>query len=217
MRRNNRYSNEETTFVIRNEEPSLNLLNGTLLGGIENNDPRSIWFTNEVYPDTVATALQQIININYLDDQEELRAALSGQTYIRHPIKLFVSSYGGNVYDGLGLVGLIRASKTPVHTYAIGKVMSMGFILAISGHKRFAYAHTSYMFHSLSSVHWGKFSELQESVIEDERLQAKLDGLTTSLTNIEQERLNEVHVKKLDWYFDSEEALSFNCVDELIV
>ena len=82
---------------------------------------------------------------------------------------------------------------------------------------RFAYPHTSYMFHSLSSVHWGKFSELQESIIEDERLQAKLDGITTTLTNIEQERLDEVHVKKLDWYFDSEEALGFNCVDELIV
>ena len=216
MRKNNRYSNEETTFVIRNEEP-LNLLNGPLLSGVENNDPRSIWFTNEVYPDTVATALQQIININYLDDQEELRAALSGQTYIRHPIKLFISSYGGNVYDGLGLVGLIRTSKTPVHTYAVGKVMSMGFILAISGHKRFAYPHTSFMFHSLSSVHWGKFSELQESVIEDERLQSKLDGITTSLTAITQDRLDEVHVKKLDWFFDAEEAISLKCADELIV
>lgn len=184
--------------------------------GNSETDPRAIWFTSEVYPETVAQAIQQISKINYIDDQKEKQAYIEGQSYIRHPIKLYVSSYGGSVYDGLGLIGIIRSSKTPVHTYAVGKVMSMGFVLAISGHKRFAYPHTSYMFHSLSSFSFGKFMELVECVEEDRRLQAKLDLLTTSVSSITQERLQEVHERKLDWYFDSEEALKLNCVDEIL-
>lgn len=216
MRRHIKSNAEEaSTIILKNEEVLSPLSFATSLGGFEG-DPRAIWLTTEVYPDTVATVIQQIDNINFEDSKKEKEYLLDGQHYTRHPIKLYISSYGGSVYDGLGLVGAIQASKTPVHTYAVGKVMSMGFILAVSGHKRFAYPHTSYMFHSLSSVHWGKFSELQESVIEDGRLQAKLDGLTTSLTRITQDRLNEVHEKKLDWYFDSQDALDLKCVDEIV-
>lgn len=211
-----RRMSEEQQLVIMSEPATANFGGISLDSTLTDSDPRSIWFTSEVYPETVAQAIQQIIAINYEDEQKEKQCALDNQTYVRHPIKLYISSYGGSVYDGLGLVGLIRSSKTPVHSYAIGKVMSMGFILAISGQKRFAYPHTSYMFHSLSSVHWGKFSELQESVQEDARLQAKLDLLTTSLTDITQERLNEVHEKKLDWYLDAEEALALGCIDEII-
>lgn len=211
-----RMSEEQQQLVIMSEPATATLGGLSLDTSMTDSDPRSIWFTSEVYPETVAQAIQQITAINYADDQKEKQYTLDDQTYVRHPIKLYISSYGGSVYDGLGLVGVIRSSKTPVHTISIGKVMSMGFILALSGHRRFAYPHTSYMFHSLSSVHWGKFSELQESVQEDTRLQAKLDLLTTSLTTITQERLNEVHEKKLDWYLDAEEALALGCFDELI-
>ena len=179
-------------------------------------DPRSIWLSNEIYPDTVAPIVQEITNINYQDDLEEKRAALSGQTYVRHPIKLYISSYGGSVYDGLGLVGAIQSSKTPIHTISFGKVMSMGFLLSVVASKRITYPHTSYMVHSLSNVSFGKFGSLVESVQEDARLQKKIDDLITANTFIKQPQLDEVHSKKLDWYLDSEEALALGCVDEII-
>lgn len=215
---NRRRASEDQTIVISQEPTSLASLD-TLLGvnaiGGDAVEFRTIWFTQEFYPDTVASAIQQIQSINNSDDEKERKAISEGQSYIRHPIKIYVSSYGGSVYDGLGLIGLIKSSKTPIHTYAIGKVMSMGFVLAVSGHKRFAYPHTSFMVHSLSSVHFGKFSELQESMQEDERLQTMLDAIITSKTRITQERLNEVHEKKLDWYFDTVDAVELGCVDEV--
>ena len=211
-----RKSNEDQITLIKSEDffQPLQLPAGLNLGA--ESDPQAIWLSTEVYPDTIATVVQQINNINYVDNQKEKEAALSGQAYIRHPIKLYISSYGGSVYDGLGLVGVIRSSKTPVHTYTFGKVMSMGFILAISGHKRFTYPHTTYMFHSLSAAHWGKFSELEESVLEDGRLQAKLDGITTTYTAIEQSRLDDIHSRKLDWYIDVDDALALGCVDGVL-
>ena len=94
--------------------------------------------------------------------------------------------------------------------------MSMGFMIAVSGHKRYSYPHTSYMFHSISDNAWGKFSELVESVEEDRRLQHKIDTLVTTRTKITQDRLDEVHSRKLDWYFDAIDAIELNVVDEIL-
>lgn len=213
---NRRSESDQQVIMVKQEEATFPPLGMDLgLGGVSG-DPRAIWLTNEVYPDTMAPVIQQIHDINYQDSRKEKEAALDGQIYVRQPIKLYVSSYGGSVYDGFGLVGAILSSKTPVHTYANGKVMSMGFVIAVSGTKRFAYPHTTYMFHSVSSVAWGKFTELEESVEESRRLQQKIDTLTTTKTKISQERLDEVHTTKYDWYFDALDALELNCVDEII-
>ena len=211
-----RSETEPQVFMVKQEEPMILPNFGLDIGSSFESDPRSIWLTTEVYPETIATVIQQIHTINYQDTRKEKEATLDGQIYVRPPIKLYVSSYGGSVYDGFGLVGAILASKTPVHTYATGKVMSMGFVLAISGKKRFAYPHTTYMFHSVSDTAWGKFTELAESVEEDRRLQTKIDTLTTTRTNITQERLNDIHLRKFDWYFDAIDALELNCVDEIL-
>lgn len=215
--KHNRPRAEETPIIMVQQEtqslPNLGL--GLGLDGVSG-DPRSIWLSTEVYPDTITPVIQQILDINYEDSIKEKEAKLNDQIYVRHPIKLYVSSYGGSVYDGFGLIGAISSSKTPVHTYAVGKVMSMGFMIAISGVKRFAYPHTTYMYHSVSSVAWGKFSELEESLEETARLQHKIDNIVVARTKIEQSRMTEVHKQKLDWYFDANDALELNCIDEII-
>lgn len=205
---------EQQVVMIKQEEPIISPTLGLDFG--YDDDPRAIWLTTEIYPDTVMSVVQQIYNINYKDAKKEKEYASEGNVYIRQPIKLHVSSYGGSVYDGFSLIGAIISSKTPVHTYAVGKVMSMGFMIAISGHKRYSYPHTSYMFHSISDHAWGKFSELVESVEEDRRLQHKVDTLVTTRTKITQERLDDVHSRKLDWYFDAIDALELDVVDEII-
>lgn len=203
-------------MVQQDSTPNLSSLLGAGASSLNSGDPRSIWFPTEVYPETITNIVQDIQAINYEDDIKEKEALLNNQTYIRHPIKLYVSSYGGSVYDGLGLIGIMRSSKTPVHTYSFGKVMSMGFLIAISGKKRFTFPHTTYMYHSVSSISWGKFAELEESVEEVARLQKIIDTLTSENTLITQETMDEVHRTKLDWYFDAAEALSSKCVDEII-
>lgn len=212
-----RSEQDQQVVMIQQQEPSYLPSLGLDLGSSFNEtDPRAIWLTTEVYPETIATIVQQIQNINYIDEKKEKEYLMEGQTYVRPPIKLYVSSYGGSVYDGLGLIGIIKKSKTPIHTIAFGKVMSMGVLLAISGHVRFSYPHTTFMIHSISSGNFGCYQELKESLEEDTRLQEKLDSIITSSSNITQERLNEVLVKKLDWYFDADQALEFKMINEII-
>lgn len=211
-----RMSEEQQQLVIMSEPATATFGGISLDTSMTDSDPRSIWFTSEVYPETVAQAIQQITTINYADDQKEKQYALDDQTYVRHPIKLYISSYGGGVLEGLGLISVIQSSKTPIHTIAVAKVMSMGFAITLSGHKRFAYRHTTLMCHSISSMIDGKLSQLNEAVEFDNLLQARLDKIIMETSSISKEQLDDMHSRKLDWYLDTEEALALGCIDEIL-
>lgn len=217
MKRMKRSSEEEAQVImIESGASSAPVSNLSGFSDVNKLDPRAIWFDTEVYPDTVSPIIEQIISINYEDDRKEKEYAIDGQTYTRTPIKLYVSSYGGSCYDGLGLIGAMKSSKTPVHTYAVGKVMSMGLFIAVSGHKRFSYPFTTYMYHSVSSFAFGKFQELKEDVEEVERLQTLVDDHLISVSSFTKEQIQDIHTRKQDYYIDATKALEFNMVDEII-
>ena len=59
----------------------------------------------------VEEVIKDIFEINFDDDEKEEIY----KEWKRTPIRLFINSYGGSVYDGLALIDVIRRSKTPVH------------------------------------------------------------------------------------------------------
>ena len=65
----------------------------------------------------------------------------------KRPIKLYINSPGGDIYEGFALIDAIRLSKTPVYTYNVGVCASMGFLIYIAGHKRFTFPHAMYLLH----------------------------------------------------------------------
>lgn len=217
MKRNKLRRSEEQYIVLESEPQSSSIDFGSL-GSVDSisSDPRAIWLTSDIYPETVYNIIKDIVRINYEDDRKEKEYAIDGQSYTRTPIKLYISSYGGSCYDGLGIIGAIKSSKTPVHTYSVGKVMSMGLFIAVSGHSRFTYPHTTYMYHSVSSMSWGTVKDLEESAEETRRLQTVLDDHLLSFSTYTQEQLTSIQDKKQDHYISATEALALGMVDEVI-
>lgn len=136
----------------------------------------------------------------------------------RKPIRIFINSYSGIVYDGSGIVSAIERSKTPVYTITDDYVMSMGLGLAIfiAGHKRFCGKYANFMYHELSTIAIGKNQEIERVSQENRRLQKMYDELITSRTHIKQSKLNSIKKKGLDWFFGAEEALELGVVHEII-
>ena len=69
-----RFNNEDQQqSIIVMQEPSSHIggIQSVGLGLSMEEDPRSIWFTSEVYPETVIPVIQQIQSINYADEQKE--------------------------------------------------------------------------------------------------------------------------------------------------
>lgn len=136
--------------------------------------------------------------------------------YTPKPIKIYIDSYGGYVYQILGLISVMETSKTSIHTICTGTAMSCGFVMLISGHKRFAYKHSTMMYHQVSALKYGKMKDLEESVFESKRLQKKIEELTLEKTKITEKLLKKNYKKKQDWYMTSKEAKKLGVIDEIL-
>jgi len=110
----------------------------------------------------------------------------------------------------------MEKSVTPIHTLAVGAAMSCGFMILISGHKRFGYRHSTPLYHQVSTGFWGKVKDMEESLEETKRLQKKIEDITLEKTSISKKRLKEVLKNKIDWFMTAEEALQLGVIDEIL-
>lgn len=95
--------------------------------------------------------------------------------YSPKPIKIYIDSYGGAVYQCYGLLSIMDSSKTPIHTIVTGAAMSCGFMMLIHGHKRFAYPLSTPLYHQIGGGAIGKSKDIEEEYVEMKRLQTKLE------------------------------------------
>jgi ATP-dependent Clp protease protease subunit len=178
---------------------------------------RNIYFTKQFQQSSIAEIVESINRINEDDEQlaEKYKQYLDVE-YKPRPIKIFIDSYGGYVYQCFGLLSTMDNSKTPIHTIVTGAAMSCGFMMAIHGHKRFALKNATLMYHQVSSGAWGKLAEMQEDIKETERLQKKIMEMTVQRTKIPLATLEENFKCKIDWFMDAEESLRLGAIDEII-
>jgi len=177
---------------------------------------RQLHLAQQVDQASINTITKAILEINEDDVYIAKLSEVHGFTYKPKPIELYIDSYGGHVYQCLGLLGIIDKSEVPVHTVVTGCAMSAGFLIAISGHKRFAYDQATFMYHQVSAGAFGTLKEMEEEVIEVKRLQAIIEQHTKSKTKITDKDLEKCYEKKRDWYLTSKQALKHGVVDEII-
>jgi ATP-dependent Clp protease protease subunit len=177
---------------------------------------RELFFNKQVDQSTIGEITQKIIDINNDDEHLTKLYSIYGLDYKPEPIKIYIDSYGGYVYQCFGLLSVMERSQTPIHTIVTGCAMSCGFMMLISGHKRFAHKLSTPLYHQVSSGAWGTVKELEESVEESKRLQKILENIVKDKTNITKKQLREILDTKKDWFMSSDEALKLGVVDEIL-
>jgi ATP-dependent Clp protease protease subunit len=186
---------------------------------------RTITIFNDVDESTMSSAVEKIVQINQEDEawirnvysSMEASGAKFSPTTIEMPhIQILLSTYGGNVYDGLSLYDAIKNSKTDVDITCFGKIMSMGIVILLSAKTRKAYRNTTFMIHELSSGVIGKLADMEESIDEAKRINRVLFDIIEKETKITHSWLKEIYNKKKDWFFTAEEALEIGLITEII-
>jgi ATP-dependent Clp protease protease subunit len=186
---------------------------------------RTITLFNDVDESSVSSAVEKIVQINQEDDawirnvysSMEASGAKFSPTIIEMPhIQILLSTYGGNVYDGLSLYDAIKNSKTDVDITCFGKIMSVGIVILLAAKTRKAYRNTTFMIHELSSGVIGKIADMEESIDESKRINRVLFDIIEKETKITHSWLKEIYNKKKDWYFTAEEALEIGLITEII-
>ena len=179
-------------------------------------EDRNIYLSDQITQESVSGVIEKIITINDADDFIDKKGELYNFKYDRRPIKLYIDSYGGSVYQCLGLISVMERSKTPIHTICTGVAMSAGFMILISGHRRFAHKYSTPLYHQASSFVFGELKNIEENIVEMKRLQDLLEAMVLEKTDIKKARLKQVYVEKLDWYLSAKEALDNNVIDEIL-
>ena len=130
------------------------------------------------------------------------------------PIRLFIHSYGGDLEQANFFCDLVQSSRIPIITIAMGVAMSAGFLIFLSGHKRYAFKHTQLMVHSGSAAFQGTAEQIEEAQKNYKKQIEEMKTYILEKTTIDEKTFNKN--KNKDWYLSSDELLKYHVIDEII-
>ena len=136
------------------------------------------------------------------------------ETEVPAPIHLHISSYGGSVFAGFSSIDYILKSKVPVITIIDGCAASAATMMSICGATRLMHEHAFMLIHQLSSVSWGKYEELKDSMQNNDLLMETIKKLYIERTKIPKKQLEEM--LKRDLWWDAKTCLQYGLVDDII-
>ena len=165
-------------------------------------------YLEDVNPDA-ASGIEMIIRFwNNYDNELGLKPEE------REPIKLFIDSWGGHLTAAFTIINAIELSKTPVWTINIGAAYSAGFFIFITGHKRFAYGLSSFLFHegSTGTDHMDAHKFRNQADFYSKQLK-QLKAHTLKYTKLTEE--DYAKIQKDDYWLTAEEAIEKGVADEI--
>jgi len=164
---------------------------------------RIVYLAGEVNEQAIAHVTATIIALANLDKTS--------------PIKLIISTYGGSVDEMFSLYDIIKYVPCPVHTIAIGKVMSAGVLLVASGQKgsRLIGRSTRLMIHPISAGQEGTVFQLKNELSESVRMQALMEELLAANTKMTKTQVASLMKKGCDTYITAKEAVKLGIVDAI--
>ena len=173
---------------------------------IDNN----IYFNDDITMDTITSLNKEIRHL-----QNKLQTVAIKMGIEPPPIKLHLTTYGGEIHAAFSAIACIKSCKIPVHTYIDGYVASAGTLISICGNKRFIHKHSSMLIHELrSGISWGKMSNLEEEFENLKKMMSKIKDLYVEHTKLKKKDLDSLLKKDTDWH--ANECLKNGLVDEII-
>lgn len=132
----------------------------------------------------------------------------------RNPILLYVTSNGGEVDAGFELIDVIQSSKTPVYTINLGYQYSMGFLIGLAGHQRFAMPNAKFLMHDGSNFVYNSGAKAQDQMEFQRRIEERIKAYILSRSKITSEEYDSK--LRVEWYLFADEAKEKGFVDTII-
>lgn len=132
----------------------------------------------------------------------------------RTPILLYVTSIGGEVDSGFELIDVIMNSKTPVYTINLGYQYSMGFLIGLSGTKRFATKNAKFLMHDGSNFIYNSGAKAQDQMEFQRKVEKKIKDYIISRSKLTETEYDSK--LRVEWYLFSDDAKEKGFVDYII-
>lgn len=133
-------------------------------------------------------------------------------------VLIILNSVGGEIFHGLLIFNTMEDLKKKgmkITVEARGLCASMGVSLLMGGTRRVASRYTRFLLHEVTSLSYGKVSELKEGVEKLEKLNEMLDEVISQRSKLTLAVLSK-KTKKREWWLSSEEALKHGIIDAIV-
>lgn len=167
---------------------------------------RKMFITVNICQETVDDAVRHIMQFNREDADIPVEE--------RKPILLYVASNGGDVDAGFTLIDAILCSETPVYVINQGYQYSMGFLIGLAGHKRFAMPHAKFLMHDGSQFIYNSGAKAQDQMEFNKKWEERIKQYVLSRTHITSEMYDKQMRK--EWYMFADEAKALGVVDCIV-
>lgn len=132
----------------------------------------------------------------------------------RKPILLYINSNGGEVDAGFALIDAIQNSKTPIYTINLGFQYSMGFLIGIAGHKRFATKNAKFLMHDGSNFIYNSGAKAQDQMEFNKKVEDRVKRYILSRGSLSEEEYDSK--LRVEWYMFADEAKEKGFVDLIV-
>lgn len=167
---------------------------------------RKFFLPTEIEAETVGDILRHIMQIN--------REDMGTPPEERKPILIYISCRGGSLDDGLSVIDAIENSITPVYTINIGYAYSMGFLIALAGHKRFCTKNAMFLMHDGTDFVVDSSAKAMDRLEFNKRMEDRLKQYVVSHSKITKEEYEQKY--RVEWYMFAEEAKGNGFVDSIV-
>jgi len=163
---------------------------------------RIIFMGSEIN-DTVATLV--IAQLFYLQSEDPEKK-----------IEIYINSPGGEVQAGLAIYDTMQLMRPEIHTFCVGKSVSMAAVLLAAGAKgkRFALPNSRVMIHQPLGGTFGQVSEVEIFTRELLRTRDRINEIMAYHTGQDVETIK--HDTERDRWMSAEEAQEYGLVDEVL-
>lgn len=163
-------------------------------------DDRVIMLMTPVNNISMTSVISQLLYLNAKD--------------IKKPIHLYISSPGGSVLDGYGIIDTMNLIEAPVYTYTIGLAASMGALIFLNGTNRYMLPHSELMLHQPLGGVSGQASDIEITANRIIKMKKDINEMIATRCNLDIKEVEKFTDR--DRYFNATEAINYGLADEII-
>lgn len=133
-------------------------------------------------------------------------------------LTLYVNTTGGDLYQSLALIDIMRTSKHPIRTIGLGSIMSGGFLIFVCGTKgeRYIAPNAGIMCHQLSDDITDKYHDIKSAVKEVENCNARMIKILRDATGLSALKIQSKLLPASDVYLTARELIQLKAADFIL-